>query len=69
MIEQKFIAIEYVKFLFEERKRINQINIMDAKFTKNGKEIKVTNKQRKEWRYTGLNNVDFVMSELVEDGK
>ena len=67
MNKQKFVAIEFVKFLDQERRRLNRINIMDAVFTKNGKEIKISYKQREEWKYTGLGTTNFVMSELVED--
>lgn len=67
MDKQKFVAVDFVKFLDKERRRLNRINIMDAVFTKNGKEIKVSHKQREEWQFTGLNTTDFVMFELAED--
>ena len=42
---------------------INKLNLTDIEFYENGKKIEIKEKAVADWKYTGLNNIDFIMSE------
>jgi hypothetical protein len=57
---------EYMK-LREEIKRINFVNIEDIEIYKNNKKIDIRTDIVKEFKYTGLNNMDFVVMFTEEE--
>ena len=54
------IDVDAVHDAMIERRRINSINIMGAVFVRDGKVLEVTQTERDEWKFTGLNITDFV---------
>lgn len=52
---------------FEYRNKVNSVRIMDVKFTRNGKEIPISKEVRDDFRFTGLNTMDFAATLFRED--
>jgi len=63
---KSIIDLDEVKDILERKSRINRINIMDAVFVQNNKEVKVSEAARDSFRFTGLNTIDFVSGWLLE---
>jgi len=62
------IHIEYVRMLKEELAKINRGDLKDMRFFENGELLKVDPKDIKEFTFMGLNNVDFIMSDMYKRG-
>lgn len=56
------IRIEEVVRLQSRRRRINQYNLHDILWTKNGKQIQFPKDVLDDWDFTGLTNIDFIMA-------
>jgi len=56
------IAIEYIRWLAEERAKINRVNLKDIEFFENGMKVGIPPKIIEDFELTGLNNIDFVTS-------
>lgn len=49
----------------ELKRQINEVNMLlldDCEFVEDGKPVTICPKVLEEWRFTGMNNVDFVTS-------
>lgn len=52
-----------------ELKGINDQNIGDLQVFRNGKEVRANPKALEMWRFTGLNNADFLLLEVFSEGE
>jgi hypothetical protein len=64
--KKHIIDIEEVFSLQKRRKAINDISLTDIEWMQNGQIIKVNETIIKDWIFTGLSNVDFVICNLNE---
>jgi penicillin-binding protein-related factor A (putative recombinase) len=58
------LDLEYVKFICDERKRINNMNLESIKLMHKGKQIKINKEDIDEWYFTGLSNIDFIYNKI-----
>lgn len=56
------IDIDDVVELKNRINRYNRMDLNDCEFWYDGRKIEVPEEELKEWRFTGLNNIDFVLS-------
>lgn len=63
------IAIEYIKWLIEERAKINRIPLEDIEFFENGVKLDISKEVISEFNFTGLNNIDFITTDRYRDEK
>jgi len=56
------INIEEIFEIYDRRKIINNFDLMDIEFCVDGKPIEIDPKVKKEFEFTGLNNIDFITS-------
>ena len=57
------IAIEYIRWLQEERVRINETPLKEIEFFENGAQVIMDKELIEEFEIIGLNNIDFIMAE------
>jgi hypothetical protein len=57
------VAVEYIKWLQEERAKINRLELKDIQFFENGMVLDIPEDVIDEFEYIGLNNTDFILSE------
>ena len=60
------VDIETVIRLHEELNKIKAVKLEDIEFYKNNELIKVDSRVIEEFRFTGLNNVLFIVDEIYE---
>ena len=60
------IAIEYIRWLQQERLRINKPSIQDIEFYENGMVVKIDQACVDEFEFTGLNNTDFIVTDFYK---
>ncbi len=60
------ISIEYVKALMEQRAFINRLDFRDMELYKNGKKLDIPEDVLAGFELTGLNNIDFIWSSLLQ---
>lgn len=58
------IAIEYVEWLIEEKSKINRVPLKDLELFENGMKLDIPKKVIDDFDYTGLSNVDFILSDF-----
>jgi len=58
------IAIEYVEWLMEEKSKINRAKLEDIELFENGMKLDIPQKVIDDFDYTGLSNVDFILSDF-----
>ncbi len=58
------VAIEYVHWLMEEKSKINRAALEDVELFENGMKLDIPQKVIDEFGYTGLSNVDFILSDF-----
>lgn len=58
--ETSTIPVEYIEKIIEERKKINNLDLSKVTWTENGKPIEIPKNILDDWRFTGLNNIDFI---------
>ena len=58
------IAVEYVNWLAEERSKINQQKLGDIELFENGMKLDIPQKVIDDFEFTGLSNVDFILSDF-----
>lgn len=58
------IDVEEIKALQRRRREINDIEIDDIDFYSGGKKVVIPKSSIEEWRFVGLNNIDFAEMEL-----
>lgn len=57
------IAIEYVRWLMEEKSKINRVALEDIEIFENGMKLDISQEVIKDFGFTGLSNVDFILSD------
>lgn len=64
------VTVEMGSFKKMQRLRslINSTPLENLKFYDGAKRMKVTQKMRDDWQFTGLNNVDFIQLVLLGEG-
>jgi len=60
------IDIREVERLEERRRQINSIPLEDIVWVKDGEPVPVTTEQLEHFKYTGLNNINFVTMGFCE---
>lgn len=58
------IAIEYVQWLTEERAKINRESLGNIELFENGMKLDISQKVIDDFDFTGLSNVDFILSDF-----
>lgn len=56
------IAVEYIRWLQEERAKINALPLEEITFFENGMKVVVPKEVVNDWDFSGLNNTDFITS-------
>ncbi len=63
------IKISEINQLFDRMSAINRIDLMEIEFVDdNGKIIQISQKIIEDFKYTGLNNVDFIITDFYKKG-
>ena len=62
------VSIEYIRWIQEERAKINRIDLKDIVFFENGKVVDIPQKVIDDFAFTGLNNIDFIWSDFYKKG-
>jgi len=63
------IDIDWVRYLTEERAKINALDLRSVKFVQRGELIEVDRKVVERFELTGLSNIDFITSGRYNDNK
>ena len=61
MGEKTIVREEDIERIQEERSAINRLKLEDIVFTRDGVPVEYTAEEIQEWRYSGLNNMDFIL--------
>jgi len=56
------IAIEYIKWLSDERAKVNMVRLEQIEFYENGMKVDIDKAIIEEFELCGLNNNDFILS-------
>ena len=56
------VCIEYVSWLMEEKSKINRVPLEDLEIFENGMKLDIPQKVIDDFDFTGLSNVDFILS-------
>ncbi len=56
------VAVEYIKWLQQERAKINSMALEDITFLENGTKLDMPKELIKKFAFAGLNNIDFILS-------
>ncbi len=62
------VAVEYVQWLMEEKSKINRVKLEDLELYENGMKLDIPRKVIEDFDFTGLSNVDFILSDYREKG-
>lgn len=62
------IAIEYIRWLDEERAKINRVGLDDIEFFENGMRVEVTQAAIDWFVFTGLSNIHFITGNVYKCG-
>lgn len=62
------VDLEKVRRLYEEYQRINGLDIEDVEFFENGERLDIPAEYVKDWKFTGLGVVHFVVDEFYKYG-
>jgi len=63
---KKQVSVEYILFLKKELAKINNMDISNIEFFKNGMILEYPEEAVKEFEFTGLNNIDFITCEFYK---
>lgn len=66
--EMPIIHVEEVKTIHNRLKELNMVPIMDLVVMENGKEVNIPESIRKDFKFIGLNNADFIISSFYKRG-
>jgi hypothetical protein len=69
MSDKELVDIGHVLRLKAELRRINSLDLAELEFMHNGAPVAVERESIDEWRFTGLNNTDFLEFLDLETGK
>ena len=61
------MAIEYIRWLQHERDKINHPKLENIQFFEKGLLLNIPRETIAEFSYTGLNNMDFVLTNAYKD--
>ena len=61
------IDIEHVRKIQEERMKINTVPFKQIEWYEDGKKVNISPKIAEDFLFTGLNNIDFIISEMYKD--
>jgi hypothetical protein len=62
------VNIEHIKYLKSEQRKINKIPLESIKFYEKGKLLKIDKSLVNEFKFTGLANIDFIMTDFYKYG-
>ena len=54
------VNIEFVNWLYEQRKKINSVPLSEIEWYEDGQKLEFTQKKIDDFEYTGLINTDFI---------
>jgi hypothetical protein len=60
------VALEDVKKINAARNEINRLNLELIEVLWKGKPVRISDEKRQDWKFTGLNTMDFLMDVLTE---
>ena len=63
------VNIEEIHRAVGELKAINKLKLKDIEFYENGIKLYVPSEVVERWKYIGLNNHEFIMSEFYKEGE
>lgn len=63
------VDIEQVRKIQEERMKINKMDLEDIEWYEGGKKIEISPKVIEDFKFCGLNNTDFIISEVYKESK
>jgi hypothetical protein len=66
--EACIVPIEWVKKMTEDRRKVNRMDLTKITWTENGKPIQIPSKIIEDWKFTGLNNTDFIGDDFYLTG-
>lgn len=61
------VAVEYIKWLQEERAKINRVPLEEIEFFENGMKLDIPKEIIEKFDFTGLNNIDFIWSDFYKE--
>ena len=61
------VAVEYIKWIQEERWKVNRAKLEDIEFFENGMKIDIPKEAIDKFELTGLNNIDFIWSGFYKE--
>ena len=67
MVNKIEVAVEEVIRIHKERLAINSLNFSDIVWTYQGKPLDLPNKLLEDFAVCGLNNMDFITSNIILD--
>lgn len=56
------VAVEYIRWLQAERKKVNEVELEDIVFFEDGMKLDIPKKVVSDFIFCGLNNTDFIIS-------
>lgn len=62
------VDIEHIKYLKSEFKKINKVPLEKIEFYEKSKLLKIDKSLIEEFKFVGLNNVDFILTEYYKYG-
>jgi len=62
------VNIEEIYRAIGELEAINNLKLKDIDFYENGEKIKISSEVIDRWKFIGLNNHEFIMSEFYKEG-
>jgi len=62
------VSVERIKYLKSELAKINRIPLKNIKFYEKGKLLRIDKSLIEEFKFFGLNNVDFIMTDFYKYG-
>lgn len=68
-MSKTMVDINYVKGLKKYMTKINKMDLKDIIFEDCGDIIEVDDKLIEDWKYTGLNNIDFIWTKYYKGNK
>lgn len=60
------IAIEYIRWLQDERVKINKTLLGEIEFYENGMKVIIDKATIEDFAFTGLANIDFILSDFYK---
>lgn len=56
------VAVEYISWLHEERRKINSVPLREIEFYEKGMLIEQDIEKIKEFEFTGISNMDYILT-------